>query len=203
VAIVNGYATLDEFKAWIGDELDVPETNAVFEQQVEAASRWIDRRCDRQFWQTAPGVIRTFDAWSSRDLRIDDVVTVTAVATDDDDDGTYETVWAASDYQLALATSAPAGSPYRRIRAVAGRLFPLSGRRIGRVQVTGTWGWSVVPDAIHEACLMQAARLLKRRNSPEGITGFGSEFGHIRISQRGDPDVEALIAPYATGVMVA
>lgn len=44
------------------------------------------------------------------------------------------------------------------------------------------------------ACLMHAARLYKRKNSPEGVAGFG-EFGTVRVS-RFDPDVEDLLSPF-------
>lgn len=44
------------------------------------------------------------------------------------------------------------------------------------------------------AVIMQAARLYKRRRSPEGVAGFG-EMGVVRIS-RIDPDVAELLAAY-------
>ena len=45
-----------------------------------------------------------------------------------------------------------------------------------------------------QAHIMQAARLWDRRNTPNGIGGFG-DFGAVRIS-RLDPDVAELLAPY-------
>jgi hypothetical protein len=42
--------------------------------------------------------------------------------------------------------------------------------------------------------IMQAARLYKRRRSPEGVAGF-AEFGVVRVS-RVDPDVAELLKPY-------
>ena len=204
MAIVNGYAGLDDLKSWIDEDLDTADANGVLEQAIEVASRWIDGRCDRQFY-TVTGA-RTFDACGRWELRIDDATAITQVATDDNADGVFETVWAPSEWQpIRNAGPAPEARPYRRIRSVSGRTFPrvrYDGRNL-LVEVTATWGWATVPEAVHQACLMQASRLIKRRSSPEGITGFGSEFGHIRISQRGDPDVEALLAPYRAAVLVA
>lgn len=211
MAIVNGYADLDEFKSWIDEDLDVADANARLEHAVETASRWIDAYCDRRFYPdpadvSDPPVARTFDACDRWDLRIDDATTVTQIATDNDADGDYETVWAAGDWQAITYTgSVPETRPYRRIRALNGRSFPRPrpGGRVLLVEVTARWGWPAVPDAIHTACLMQAGRLLKRRKSPEGITGFGNEFGHMRITRQGDPDVAALLDPYSLKALVA
>lgn len=52
------------------------------------------------------------------------------------------------------------------------------------------------PDNVRVACLMHAARLYKRKASPEGVAGFG-EFGAVRVTKL-DPDVERLVAPYLT-----
>ncbi|MDX2921298.1 hypothetical protein PV370_25695, partial [Streptomyces sp. NE06-03C] len=62
------------------------------------------------------------------------------------------------------------------------------------VQVTARWGWPAVPDEIVQATLIQAARLYKRKDSPEGVTG-SAEWGVVRLSRR-DPDVWALIEHY-------
>jgi hypothetical protein len=63
-----------------------------------------------------------------------------------------------------------------------------------RVRVTATWGWPAVPDPIKDACLLLAARLFRRKDSPEGVTGF-SDLGAIRVS-RYDADYDNAIAPY-------
>ncbi len=63
-----------------------------------------------------------------------------------------------------------------------------------RIQVTAIWGWPAVPDQIKEACLIRAARLFKRRESPDGTVGAG-DFGVIRVG-RYDPDYASLIEPF-------
>ena len=50
------------------------------------------------------------------------------------------------------------------------------------------------PSEVHTAALIQAARLYKRRGSPEGVANFG-DFGPVIVS-RLDPDIEAAISPY-------
>jgi len=49
-----------------------------------------------------------------------------------------------------------------------------------------------LPDSGHQACLLHAARLYRRRDSIDGTLGFG-ETGVIRVG-RVDADVEALYA---------
>jgi gp6-like head-tail connector protein len=57
---------------------------------------------------------------------------------------------------------------------------------------------TTVPDTAHEACLLHAARLYRRRDSLDGTIGFG-DMGAIRVG-RTDPDVDALYA--SLGLMV-
>lgn len=197
--IVNGYATLDEFRAWNEDDTT---TNApAQEKAIEAASRWVDSFCERHFWQDA-NTPRIFDTCNRTVLDLGtygDLVALTALAVDLDGDGAFETAWAPTDYQLLplRPAAAPEPGPYTSVRALGGREFPApDSERVGRIQITGTWGWPAVPAKVHEACLIQASRLYKRRYSPEGVTGFGSEFGPIRLTARPDPDAVNLLAPY-------
>jgi hypothetical protein len=202
------YATLPEFKTWAG--LNDTDDDLVATSVTEAVTRWIDDYCDRHFWQdgaTGDEVARTFTSCGSYRLDIDDLVSVTTFKTDEAGDGTFETTWDATDYQL-LPVNRPSGRPYIRVEAIAARLFPAGGYwsigRRDRVEITGIWGWPAIPEPVHLACLLQSSREFKRRYSPEGITGFGTEFGHIRVSYRLDPDVQMLLDPYRrVAVLVA
>lgn len=51
-----------------------------------------------------------------------------------------------------------------------------------------------LPEDARLGILIQTARVLKRKDSPQGIEDFG-EFGAVRIS-RVDPDVEELLSAY-------
>jgi hypothetical protein len=59
---------------------------------------------------------------------------------------------------------------------------------------TYTYAGDTMPDDYTQAIVMQSARLWERRNTPNGVAGFG-EFGAVRVS-RLDPDVAALLGPY-------
>ena len=52
----------------------------------------------------------------------------------------------------------------------------------------------LLPDLVHEACLLHAARLYRRRDSLDGTVGWG-DMGVVRVGPK-DPDIETLIAPY-------
>jgi hypothetical protein len=89
--------------------------------------------------------------------------------------------------------------PFTEILAVGSLTFPVasSEMRVGLIQVTGTWGWAAVPEAVAEATRLMTNRLLKRRQSPEGILN-SDDFGTIRVSPREDPDAVRLLTPYRT-----
>lgn len=82
------------------------------------------------------------------------------------------------------------GRPITALLRVGG----IWGYERGRVRVTARFGWPDVPDDIEQAALIQASRLFKRKDSPEGVTG-SAEWGVVRLSRR-DPDVWNLIEPY-------
>jgi hypothetical protein len=191
----NGYCTVSEFKTWAGitDEID----DTTIDRASTAVSRGIDNFTKREFWRTFPGTNRVFDSRDGYGLDIDDAVAVTQVATDTDNDGVYETVWTAADYQLLPLNpaAAPEPEPFTEIRAAGSLRFPRPVTRVGLVQVTGTWGWPAIPMPVYQAALILVHRTIKRRGSPEGVAGF-DEFGQIRISTRDDPDAVRYLLPY-------
>lgn len=201
--MADDYITLAELKEHL--KVEVMTFDAKLVNVITSVSRWIDNHCERHFYQDGTAgseVARVFDSADSRLLKLgvfNDLVSVTEVATDDDRDGTFETVWAASDYQpLPLnPDAAPETTPFREIRSTGTRTFPqvLRTSPVGLIRITGVWGWPAVPETVREACLMQAARIFKRREAPEGVLGF-DQFGTVRVSGRPDPDVQANLAAY-------
>lgn len=195
------YATSDEFQAWA--QIPGGAKIAQIEMVLDAASRAVDDWCQRHFWQdgtVAVPIPRTFVTFNSRLVYLGPFNDLTAdvtpvVATDTDGDGVFETAWAATDWQM-LPHNRPDGRPYTSVLATGGLRFPCgSTGRVDRVQVTGVWGWSEVPPPVKTACLVKAARLLTRMQSPNGIAGMG-EFGPVRINRNEDGDVVSLLEPY-------
>lgn len=109
---------------------------------LEAASRWIDGYCGRQFG--AFHGERRFDGTGRASLTAPDLIAVSEVRVRE---ASGEWVaWSSSDwllYPLNAAPTTPGGRPYTRIMLASGarRRFPLN--RAG-VAVTGVWGYGDV-----------------------------------------------------------
>ncbi len=196
MTITNGYTTLVDLQNRLGVSGAAQET--LLEGAITAASRAIDRFCRRRFYVDGSVSTRQYEARHPYRLEVDDFSTTTGlvIATDDNDDGTAENTWAASDYELRPlngVVDGTSGWPYTTIRAV-NEVFPLDTRRAG-VHVTAKWGWASCPSDVAEACLIKAHRLYIRKDTPTGVQG-NDQFGFVRISRFEDPDVEMLLAPY-------
>lgn len=200
MAITNGYTDTSTFKAWhagISDQVD----DGKIEDVITAVSRWIDGYCHRRFWKDTEATTRTYVPTCRDRLKIDDLVSLTTLKTDAAGDGTFETTWTSSDYQLLPLNPSmwPETRPYNELKAIGDYTFPypVTGwqRREDRVQISGIFGWPAVPQAVEQACLIQAASVFTRRNSPNGTIG-STDFGVVRVGVRVDPDVAKLLEPY-------
>lgn len=69
-----------------------------------------------------------------------------------------------------------------------------------KIRVTARWGWPSVPPSVRQATLLQASRLYRRKDSPEGVAG-GGDWGLIRVPNL-DPDVKALLSSLRTDALV-
>lgn len=186
MAIGNGYATLAELKSRL--DIHMADHDVNLEQMIESASRQIDGWTARTFYPETATRVVTAD--STTELVLDrDLITLTSIATDNDNDRVYETAWDATDWETV--DMPPHQSVY--VTPNGNHTFPV-GRN--RVQITGTWGYAVaVPDAIREATLLQAARLFKRKDAPFGIAGT-ADHGELQTISAVDSDVKELIRPY-------
>lgn len=194
MAITNGYCTLSELKDSL--QIDDSTDNASLEAAIMSASRMIDDYTQRFFYKDgtiASPVTRYYTPEDAISLNIDDIVTISSVATDNDLLFTYGTVWSTSDYVVEPINNPRKGWPYNRLVAVGAYVWPYHIPQ--SVKITGAWGWSAVPQEIQLATKIQASRLFIRRQSPFGIAG-SPELGTVRLSSRLDPDVEALIRPF-------
>lgn len=148
-----------------------------------ATSQWIEEEyCERFFYRQTATL--TFEADDLYCLKVPDLVSVTTLKTDVDGDGTFETTWSASDYQLlpANATALLLKKPYDQIKAL-GSTFPVvrngRGVRADRVQIVGVWGWPAVPAPVTEAAQILASDYLKLGSMAFGVAGYG-EYGAVR-----------------------
>ncbi|MBL8926321.1 MAG: hypothetical protein JNM77_08780 [Pseudonocardia sp.] len=191
------YCTAEELAAFVrhGDA-----TDARLALAIAAASRAVDKAARRQFGAVAAAEARYYtarwDALTSRwTVAIDDLMTTTdlAVAFDSDGDETYaDTITA---HTLRNRNAAAEGRPWTELAILStSDVQPTDAP--DAVRVTAVWGWSAVPDAVKQATLLQASRLLVRRDSPYGVAGSPEAGTEIRLLERLDPDVAVVLAPY-------
>jgi hypothetical protein len=189
-----------DLKTWLGISDTTDDTTIA--TAVAAANSAVPIHCGRTFDKTATNAAsaRVYYADGTCRVNIDDFWETSAlvVKTDDGDDGTYEQTWTlGTDFQVEPLNGldGPLAVPYYRLRAVGTLRFPTSNLRPG-VQITAAWGWTAVPGDVTEATLIKASRLFKRKDTPEGVLGGFADIGAVRISNREDPDVVALLRPY-------
>lgn len=194
------YVDLDTFRSSV-DRSDADTTrDGYLYACLSASSRGIDDYCGRVFYRDPTATARTFRTRGRVDASDSDgeLLLLDDIATDDGlivevGDTTFTTLTATS-YDLEPSTALVRRRPATGLRRVAGRW---SRNRL--VRVTAAWGWPAIPAQVVQATQIQAKRLYKRRDSPEGVLG-NSEWGVVRLS-RVDPDVQALLAPFVLPVV--
>lgn len=187
------YVTLELFKASL--KITSDDRDGALTAALTAASRAVDTHTGRAadgFTLASSAVARQYEVGGNTvatasgriKLLIDEIGSLDDLAVETGDGTTWT---AAADYRVDPLTALAQGMPITALTALAGWGTDL-------VRVTARWGWPSVPAAIERATLIQATRLYRRKDSPEGVAGQG-EFGAIRLS-RVDPDVAALLGPY-------
>lgn len=194
MTIVNGYTSRLTLKQRLGlaDVADDPTIDSI----VTAVSRMIDAECGTQFF-VSPAQARTYTPNAAGELWIDDAAAIYSVGSDLDGDGVYEAAWLASDFQ-AWPPNARLVSPARPYMCL--KRSPIGAQSFGTqpngVQVVADWGFDVAtPAVVAEACLLQCARLFRRKDAPFGVTG-SAEMGQASVIPRLDPDVSRMLDFY-------
>lgn len=185
------YITTADLKLYlgIGDAVD----DVQLATWCTAASRAIDKRCNRQFGQLAAPVARTYrrpavvgaetGLW---ELEIDDVQTSAGLLVNG--------IAYASSGAVLLPDNAPAdGRPWTRLGFSSMPTLSVPGSPVSTV-VVAQWGWTAVPAQVVAAAKLQSNRWNKRRNSPLGVAGSPEQGSEIRLLARLDPDVATVLA---------
>lgn len=192
MAWAPAYATPAELKAYTRIPSDDSLDDVQVSLAIEAASRAIDVHTNRQFGSVSPAQERFYPArWDRRRclwvVDTDDLMSTTNLAIEADGE-------AVTAYTLEPVNAAAKGRPWTGF--VVDSDSAATPTASENVAVTGLWGWTAVPDAIKQACLLQANRFLSRRNSPYGVTGSPDMGSELRLLSRVDPDVAVILGPY-------
>lgn len=190
------YATTAELKAYVRVSDSVDDAEIGF--ALAAASRSIDQFTNRQFGQTTSEDREYTACWDRHRSRwtidIDDTVTIApTVVFDDDDDQVF-------DQTITVIRMFPFNAPdvsfpfTKIIVDPDSAVIPTEAE--GAVRVTALWGWAAVPTAIKQATLLQANRILKRRDAAFGVAGSPDIGSELRLLDKLDPDVAVAIRPY-------
>lgn len=185
------YCSLDRFKRALGVDLNDASRDDELFDRLDAASRGIERNTHRkQFWLAPVPAVRTYRV-ADRVSRSDD-----GFVFDFGDDigsldglvveiGSNTSGWTAvTDYETGPENALEDGLPIVY-------LIRPSSWGTQRVRITARPGWPAIPVVLEEATQLQASRLNKRKDSPQGIVG-SSDWGAVRLG-RVDPDVEELV----------
>jgi hypothetical protein len=202
MTVTNGYCSVNDIKEHIDDTDFSTVPTALIERAINAVSRAIDRYCGfpkRKFWLDPSVTVRSYVVYEYGCVWVHDIGSTVGliVATDGAGDGTYSTVWSTSDYRLEPSDADQLGTAYAywKIVALGSRYFPMSYQNRPTLRVTARHGWSAIPDEVSQACVIRATSIIKRKDAPFGVAGFG-EFGtSVRIRAE-DPDVADLLSPF-------
>ena len=190
--------TKTQLKSILGIPTADTTDDARLETACDAATQQVQAECGRQFVQDTTATARVFVASSALFVEVDDFMTTSGliVKTDDDNNGTFETTWASSDYQLEPLNGRFEGQawPYTQLRAIDARYWP-RWRGQALVQVTARWGWSAIPAPVKQAAEIQALSIFKSADAPLGVAGFG-DIGVVRLRQAMHPVAMSLLSNY-------
>lgn len=209
MSIKNGYILVAELKEHVMANTGgtfTPEDTVNMETAIEAASRFIDDHMDTNFYGATE--TRYFTAVWNDLLYIDDLISITTLKTDENDDGTYEVTWTSSDYYLEprnarVKTNTRDMKPYRQIRINQNGDYYFPTNTYG-VEIAGVWGYTTgissgdpaeVPPPIRQATLLLAHRLWKRKDAIFGIAGapaLGVQVVQAKIQM--DSDIQQMLS---------
>ena len=193
MTITTGYCTLAEARDQLGLVSTDTGEDTPIEKVVEAVSREIDKYTG-QFFYDAGAQTRYFTCRDGTIVYTDPIQTVTSIYSDSNDDGTYDDEWATTGstrrYRLrpvnnVKETGTP---PYWQVYAVKDS-FPVAD---AAVKISASFGWSSIPEAVNQACLIQTARIFVRRMAPFGIVE-GQDAGMMSLRKGLDVDVRLLL----------
>lgn len=190
--------------AWAPDYITIAElanynkiTSAVDDAElafaVSASSRAVDLHTNRQFGLVDALELREYEPCFDRRskrwiIEIDDLMTTTGLVIE------ITSGQQITDFTLTPLNAAQKSEPWEIIKV--NKSSPIFPERDEAAMITALWGWTIVPDEIKQATLLQASRIFARRTSPWGIAGSPDVGSELRLLERLDPDVAVTLGPF-------
>ncbi len=196
------YAQVAELRSHLRIEDNTEDDN--LREVLHAACRKIDNYCGWQFYPDTATDTRTYETDHAKILTLPDPISTTVglvVASDSNGDGTFDLTWTLNThYELQPLNNRKggiSGYPYHVLhsRQNGGQSWPGVGSGEARVEITATFGWAAIPDTVHFAALLQAAKWHERRESRDGLVAFEAGGGG-RVPFGLDSDVRNLLQQY-------
>lgn len=176
--------TVEAWRAWSGNDTE-PEASEVT-AAISAATGAIRGVLARNIAAPTTSATRVYAPRGMGSLlTIHDAATVTAVV----DNGTTLTL--GTDYQLEPLNGLSVGgeyTPYTHLRRLSG--WWTNDNDKATVSVTGTWGWTTIPDRFVEALKVLTSDILQSAEVRNGIIAF-ADYGAVRA--RENPTVALLL----------
>ena len=200
------YCGLEELKSRLS--IAATDTASDYEMilSIQTVTDWITSYCGQHFYQVTE--VRTFVPYDLYQIPVDPLVSVSSLDLDYSGSGVYDTHWVQNvNFQLLRDTgmyninARGIPRPYTQVQVIGANsggplsFFPYiwAFTPQNRVQITGTWGWPVVPPNVAQAALILAADLFKSKDAPWGVAGVG-DLGLVKVQS--NPWVVELLRSY-------
>lgn len=180
MALGDSYTNLSTLKDYLKIKADKINDDDTLTDAIQSVSEEIELICDRQFNLADAPSARLYRPTRNRNhlistkVYVDDFATTDGLVVEYDSSGNGDWVEiSSSQYELYPyngVVNGQTGWPYNQIHFVNFWLPHLYwNSRTATVRVTARWGWSTVPAAVKQACLIMAAETYQLKDSPYGV----------------------------------
>jgi len=167
---------LPDLKARIGLPTTNNQQDALLALSLSGAWRSVQNYTHRRFYSVTATYY--YSVAETSYLQLDDVQTISALRTDDDNNGSYETTWSATCYNLAPYNATVDAEPFTGLEVTPNSSLTLPTGVPKGVQVVGAFGYcpsTALPEDVREAILYQAEQSYLAHSAPFGVAG-GRDF---------------------------
>lgn len=185
------YCELGDLKSELGIPVTTETYDDVLYAMIEEAKELIDVFCNREFDKHSDET-RYFDG-SGTTLWIDDIISITSVSLDEDNDGIYESSMVATDYILY-----PLNKPqFTHLKISGDSDYGSFARGVNKgVKIVGNWGYASIPQPISRASKMVVVSLFNNRNVGGKRQESLGDYSYVLEDGTLSPTVKSWLKPF-------